>query len=46
MKNFNDLADFDNDEINALLQLASRLDQHPEPEALRVRGQGGILRRP
>lgn len=35
MKNFNDLADFDNDEINALLQLASRLDQHPEPEALR-----------
>lgn len=35
MKVFNDLADFSNDEIKALLQLASRLDQHPEPEALR-----------
>ena len=35
MKAFNDLADFSNDEIAALLQLAGRLDQHPEPEALR-----------
>ena len=35
MKVFNDLADFGNDEINALLQLANRLDRHPEPEALR-----------
>lgn len=35
MKAFNDLADFSNDEIAALLELANRLDQHPEPEALR-----------
>jgi N-acetylornithine carbamoyltransferase len=35
MKDFNDLADFTNDEIRALLELAVRLDAHPEPEALR-----------
>jgi N-acetylornithine carbamoyltransferase len=35
MKSFNDLADFTNDEIKALLELANRLDTHPEPEALR-----------
>jgi len=35
MKKFNDLADFGNDEIRSLLQLASRLEKHPEPEALR-----------
>ncbi len=35
MKVFNDLADFSNDEIKALLELATRLDQYPEPEALR-----------
>lgn len=35
MKAFNDLADFTNDEIEALLNLANRLDDHPEPEALR-----------
>ena len=35
MKAFNDLADFSNDEIAALLELANRLDAHPEPEALR-----------
>jgi N-acetylornithine carbamoyltransferase len=35
MKAFNDLADFSNDEIRALLKLADRLDAHPEPEALR-----------
>jgi len=35
MKAFNDLADFSNDEIAALLELASRLDSHPEPQALR-----------
>jgi N-acetylornithine carbamoyltransferase len=35
MKAFNDLADFSNDEIKALLELATRLDAHPEPEALR-----------
>jgi len=35
MKAFNDLADFSNDEIAVLLELANRLDSHPEPEALR-----------
>ncbi len=35
MKVFNDLADFSVDEISALLALASRLESHPEPEALR-----------
>ena len=35
MKAFNDLADFSTDEIKALLELATRLDKHPEPEALR-----------
>ena len=34
MKAFNDLADFSNDELLALLELATRLDQHPEPTAL------------
>lgn len=32
---FNDLADFSVEEINDLIQLATRLDQHPEPNALR-----------
>ena len=35
MKAFNDLADFSNEEIAALLELANRLDAYPEPEALR-----------
>ena len=35
MKAFNDLADFSSDEISALLELAKRLDEHPEPTALR-----------
>lgn len=35
MKAFNDLADFSADEVAALLDLATRLDSHPEPEALR-----------
>jgi N-acetylornithine carbamoyltransferase len=35
MKAFNDLADFSNEEIKALVALASRLDAHPEPEALK-----------
>jgi len=35
MKAFNDLADFGNDELTALLDLAVRLDQYPEPQALR-----------
>jgi hypothetical protein len=33
MKSFNDLADFSVDEISALLALANRLDEIPEPEA-------------
>lgn len=35
MKYFNDLTDFSVDEIKGLLSLATRLDSHPEPEALR-----------
>jgi N-acetylornithine carbamoyltransferase len=35
MKAFNDLADFSNAEIADLIALASRLDEHPEPEALK-----------
>jgi len=35
MKAFNDLADFSNEEIKALVELASRLDSSPEPEALK-----------
>jgi N-acetylornithine carbamoyltransferase len=35
MKAFNDLADFTNEEIQALIELANRLDEHPEPDALR-----------
>ena len=35
MKSFNDLADFTTDEIQALIALANRLDEHPEPEALK-----------
>jgi len=34
MRSFNDLAEFDADEIKALLELASRLGEHPEPHAL------------
>lgn len=34
MRFFNDLADFSNDEVAALLTLASRLESHPEPYAL------------
>lgn len=34
MKAFNDLADFSAEEIAALLELAGRLDRHPEPQAL------------
>lgn len=35
MKAFNDLADFSSAEINALIELAGRLDSNPEPEALK-----------
>jgi N-acetylornithine carbamoyltransferase len=39
MKTFNDLAELSNEEIGALLELANRLDTHPEPQAL----QGKVL---
>jgi N-acetylornithine carbamoyltransferase len=35
MKAFNDLADFSHEEIQALVELAGRLDSNPEPEALK-----------
>ena len=35
MKAFNDLADFSTEEIRELIGLAGRLDEHPEPEALK-----------
>ncbi len=35
MKAFNDLADFSHEEISALVELAGRLDSHPEPDALK-----------
>ena len=34
MHSFNDLADLPAEEINALIELADRLDKHPEPRAL------------
>lgn len=34
MKSFNDLAQFSDEELSGLLELASRLDEKPEPEAL------------
>jgi len=39
MNRFNDLTDFEADDIRALLDLATRLEQHPEPRAL----EGKIL---
>ncbi len=35
MKKFNDIKDFADEEIRALLELANRLDVQPEPQALR-----------
>ena len=35
MQAFHDLADFSSEEIQNLLTLAGRLDEHPEPEALK-----------
>ena len=35
MKAFNDIADFSNDYLRELIELANRLDRSPEPEALR-----------
>ena len=39
MKSFNDLAEFNTEEIHTLLELANRLDRSPEPTAL----QGKVL---
>jgi N-acetylornithine carbamoyltransferase len=39
MRSFNDLAEFQDDEIRNLLELAARLDERPEPQAL----QGKVL---
>jgi N-acetylornithine carbamoyltransferase len=39
MKTFNDLAELGKEEISTLLELAGRLDKHPEPQAL----QGKVL---
>jgi N-acetylornithine carbamoyltransferase len=35
MEFFNDLADFSNQEVSDLIALANRLDEYPEPEALK-----------
>mgnify|MGYP000653395750 CR=1 FL=1 len=35
MKSFNDLAELSNEQIAELLELAGRLDRHPEPDALK-----------
>jgi N-acetylornithine carbamoyltransferase len=35
MRAFNDLADFSVEEIQALVELAGRLDSHPEPDSLK-----------
>jgi N-acetylornithine carbamoyltransferase len=34
MKEFNDLGDFNREEVDALLELSNRLEQNPEPQAL------------
>ena len=46
MKQFVDLADFSRDEIVALLQLAARLQQHPEPQALAGKVLGLLFMNP
>ena len=43
MKAFNDLADFSQEEIKALISLAGRLDANPEPEALKGKGAVATL---
>jgi N-acetylornithine carbamoyltransferase len=35
MKSFNDLAELSNEQLAELLELAGRLDRHPEPDALK-----------
>ncbi len=46
MKQFIDLADFSRDEILSLLNLAARLQQHPEPQALAGKVLGLLFMNP
>ena len=46
MKRFIDLAELSRDEIAGLLELAERLDRHPEPEALEGRVLGMLFLNP
>lgn len=46
MHRFLDLADFSRDEIGALIELARRLEQHPEPRALAGRILGLVFFNP
>jgi len=46
MKRFLDLADFEREEINGLLELARRLQTHPEPHALAGRILGLVFFNP
>lgn len=46
MKQFNDIADFEPGEIKELIELASRLEAHPEPTALRGKVLGLLFLSP
>ena len=46
MKRFLDLADLQRDEVVALLDLARRLQQHPEPQALAGKILGLVFFKP
>jgi len=46
LKRFIDLADFSREEVLSLLQLAARLEQHPEPQALAGKVLGLLFMNP
>jgi len=46
MKRFIDLAELSRDDVAGLLELAERLDRHPEPEALEGRVLGMLFLNP
>jgi N-acetylornithine carbamoyltransferase len=46
MKHFTDLANFSREQIGDLLQLAARLEQHPEPQALAGKVLGLLFMNP
>ncbi len=46
MRNFLDLADLSRDEVGNLLQLARRLEQHPQPQALAEKILGMVFFNP